>query len=373
MHTRSFPALVLTCSLFLAWAASSSGVRADDPKPGDAAYAKAVEKALAFLEKSQAADGSFGNKKTAGPVTAIIVAGLLQNGRPTTDPVVAKGLKYIEGFVQTTGGIHDPESRWKNYETCVNVVAFQEANKDGKYKETLAKADKFLKSTQFDEAAGVEKSATAYGGAGYAPGTKGRPDLSNTHYLVEALRAAGNEANSDSVQKALVFVSRCQNLESEHNTTEFAAKVNDGGFYYTPITGEGKKAPEGGLASYGSMTYAGLKSMIFAGLTKDDKRVKAALEWSSKNYDLKSNPGKGQAGLYYYYQVLAKAFDAGKIEEIKDAKGETHKWRAELLAELASRQQENGSWVNESDRWMEGDPYLVTGFALQALAKCRSK
>ena len=36
------------------------------------------------------------------------------------------------------------------------------------------------------------------------------------------------------MQRALVFVSRCQNLETEHNTTPFAAKNPDGGFYYTP-------------------------------------------------------------------------------------------------------------------------------------------
>jgi squalene-hopene/tetraprenyl-beta-curcumene cyclase len=306
-------------------------------------------------------------------VTAIVIAGLLQNGRPVTDPMVAKGLKYLESFVQPSGGIHTPGSRWGNYETCVNVVAFQEANKDGRYKEILAKADKYLKSTQFDEAGGHEKSSIAYGGAGYSPGTKGRPDLSNTHYLVEALSATGNDAKSEAMQKALVFISRCQNLESEHNTTPLAAKINDGGFFYTPVTGEGKKAPDGGLPSYGSMTYAGFKSMIFAGLSKDDKRVKAATDWIGKNYDLKTNPGKGPAGLYYYYQVMAKALDAAKLDQITDAEGKAHNWRQELLAELAARQQANGSWVNESDRWMEGDAHLVTGFALQALAKCRAK
>jgi len=61
------------------------------------------------------------------------------------------------------------------------------------------------------------------------------------------------------------------------------------------------------LRSYGSMTYAGLKSMIYAGLTQDDPRVKAALEFIRKNYTLEENPGQGQRGLYYYYQTFAKA------------------------------------------------------------------
>ena len=58
------------------------------------------------------------------------------------------------------------------------------------------------------------------------------------------------------------------------------------------------------------MTYAGLKSMIYAGLTPDDPRVKAALDWLKTNYTLDSNPGLGEAGLYYYYDTFARALDA---------------------------------------------------------------
>ena len=39
------------------------------------------------------------------------------------------------------------------------------------------------------------------------------------------------------------------------------------------------KLADGGLRSYASMTYAGLKSMIYAGLDRDDPRVKAALTY----------------------------------------------------------------------------------------------
>ena len=58
--------------------------------------------------------------------------------------------------------------------------------------------------------------------------------------------------------------------------------------------------------SYGSMTYAGLKSMVFAGLKPDDIRVQAATKWLRANYSLDENPGLGQAGLYYYYHLMAK-------------------------------------------------------------------
>ena len=121
------------------------------------------------------------------------------------------------------------------------------------------------------------------------------------------------------------------------------------------------------------MTYAGLKSMIYAGVDADDQRVRAALKWIGKHYDVSSNPGMGQAGLFYYYHTFAKALDATNQDQITDEAGNQHRWRADLIAELARRQQTNGSWVNENERWLEGDPNLVTGYALLALAHAAPK
>ncbi len=89
------------------------------------------------------------------------------------------------------------------------------------------------------------------------------------------------------------------------------------------------------------------------------------------HYDLTSNPGMGSAGLYYYYQTAAKALDAAGIKELTDAAGKKHDWRRELVAELVERQRPDGSWVNRDPRWMEGDPELVTGYALLTLSYCK--
>ena len=40
---------------------------------------------------------------------------------------------------------------------------------------------------------------------------------------------------------------------------------------------------------------------------------------------------------------------------------------------LAKRQKPNGCWINDKDQWMEGDPNLVTAYALLALAYTRKK
>ena len=121
------------------------------------------------------------------------------------------------------------------------------------------------------------------------------------------------------------------------------------------------------------MTYMGLKSLIYAGLTADDPRVKAATEWIRKNYRLDQNPGLGQQGLYYYYHTFAKALDAIGEETFLDADGKPHDWRIELTQKLAREQKANGSWINNQSRWLEADPNLVTGYALLALSYCQPK
>ncbi len=353
------------CTLFAALAMAGASAWGAEPS-----YDQVVANAQDYLvSKGQSADGSFSAERVGPGVTGLVTTALLRTGRSPNDPAVAKSLKYLEGFVQADGGVYLKGSRLKNYETCIILACFSEANKDGRYDEILKNAQQFLRGEQFDEADKIDKADAKYGGAGYGGDT--RPDLSNTHFFIEALRATGSGEDDEAVQKALVFVSRCQNLESEYNTFPEAAKVNDGGFYYTVAAGGGSAAgrdPEGGLRSYASMTYAGLKSMVYAGLTKDDPRVKAARTWIGKHYDLESNPGMGTAGLYYYYHTFAKALDALGDKTLVDDQGKEHDWRAELLATLAAKQKSDGSFVNSNEQWMEGDANLATGFALLALS-----
>ncbi len=337
-------------------------------------YPKMVSNAISFLKtRGQAEDGSYSSHTGVG-VTALVTTAIIRHGRSADDPLVAKSLKYLEGQIQDDGGIYRTGSLYRNYETSLSVVCFHEANADGRYDKILKKADGFLKGIQWDGGEGKDKTDPAFGGAGY--GKHKRPDLSNTTFLVEALKSTGNDADSEAMKRALIFISRCQNLETEHNTTPHAAKNPDGGFYYTGAAGGSSQAGEtaqGGLRSYGSMTYAGLKSMIFAGVGPDDPRVKAATTWIKKNYDLKGNPGMGTSGLFYYYHTFAKTLDAMGEDVFVDAKGKKHDWRAELVQEFASRQLAGGTWVNENDRWLEGDPNLVTGYALLALSYCKPK
>jgi squalene-hopene/tetraprenyl-beta-curcumene cyclase len=332
-----------------------------------------VTKAVAFLKARQAADGTWSADRKEPGITALAVTALLRSGRATPfEPAVTKGLAYLEGFVSPEGGL--PEAAHANYTTAIALMAFHEANRDGRYDAIVRGSQDFLKTKQWDEGEGKTSEDPYYGGAGYG-GRNDRPDLSNTSFMVEALRASGLPADDPALKRALVFVSRCQNLDSEFNDQPWAGKVNDGGFIYTAARGGESvagKTEDGGLRSYAAMTYAGLKSMIYAGLTPDDPRAKAALGYIGKHYTLDENPGLGQQGLYYYYQTFAKAMALLGSPTFTDADGTEHDWRADLVAALAKRQGPEGEWVNPADRFMEGDPNLVTSYGLLALASARA-
>lgn len=343
------------------------------PAPSPNTLNQIVKRGLTFLEQTgQAEDGTFSAQ--AGPgITALAVTAALRNGRSLQDPLVAKGLQGLEGFVKPDGGIYGT-GRLRNYETCVAMLCFAEANGDKRYDEILNRARSFVTGLQYGDGK-VERDDVWFGGVGY--GGAGRPDLSNTSYLVEALVATGSDAEDEAIQRALVFISRCQNLPSEHNQTAFSDKVNDGGFFYEiprekidPSTSPERFTPNGGIRSYGSMTYAGLKSMIYAGLTQDDPRVEAATQWVQMHYTLENNPGMGNAGLYYYYHTFAAGLGTAGLAEVVDTHGNPHNWRQDLIAELAQRQNDDGSWSNENGRWFENDKNLATAFALMALSYC---
>ncbi len=331
------------------------------------------EKAFRFLKLTQNEDGSWTKSDMVG-VTGLVTASLLRSGRSAEDATVAAGIKNLLSHSQSDGGFYAKDSLQRNYETCITVFALTEANSDGRYDAHIKKAEMFLRDLQWNKGEGIESGDPAWGGGGY--GKHQRPDLSNTQYLIEALKKAGVTEDDEAMKNILVFVSRTQNLETLANDTKFAGLINDGGFYYTPAAGGDSKAgiaENGGLRSYGSMTYAGLKSLIYAGLKKDDERVQAAIEWIRKNYTLSENPGMGKQGLYYYFHTFGKTMDVIGEDEFVDAAGNKHNWRAELIERLAGLQLPNGSWLNPADRWYEGDPNLVTAYCLMGLSHCEKE
>jgi squalene-hopene/tetraprenyl-beta-curcumene cyclase len=350
-------------------AASTRAAEGSDPDPKE--VQALVEKAAAFLKTRQNADGSFSPRLGGPGISALVAAGLIRNGYSAKDPLVVRTLAYLEKKIQKDGGIYD--RILANYSTCVALLAFKEANTDGRYDTVIKRASEFLKTLQYDESK-VEDKDHRYGGAGYDG--KSRPDLSNTQYLVEAMLAAGVPKDDPAIQRALKFISRCQNLPGETNDQPFARKTtpdDKGGLTYTPDASNEKdprRTEAGGLRSSGVMTYAGLKSFLYAGVSKEDPRVQAAEDWIRRHYTLDENPGQGKAGLYYYYHTFAKAMTALGDDTFEDASGKKHNWRRDLYEALKKRQKEDGSWSNDNKEFYENNPDLATAYALLALSYC---
>lgn len=125
------------------------------------------------------------------------------------------------------------------------------------------------------------------------------------------------------------------------------------------------------LRAYGSMTYSGFKSYLYANLAKDDPRVTAAVRWILSNYTLAENPGLGTDGYYYYLVVFGRAMEAygAPVLPVRTESGAARsaRWQADLVARLAELQNEDGSFRSVDDRWMEDNSVLITAYALNAL------
>jgi len=335
----------------------------------------AVGQALKYLVAGQREDGGWVAFDASHPaITALVVKALVQDDRyGPKHPSARRGLAFVLRFVQPDGGIYVPDEGMRNYHTSVALMALA-ATRDPAHAKVIRDAQNFLKKIQWDADEGHEASSTFFGGQGY--GQHKRPDLSNTQLMLEALHQSGLPEDDPAYQKALVFVSRCQMLDAS-NDQPFADGSNDGGFVYSPVNeGESKAGTDvvdgrPRLRSYGSMTYAGFKSLLYAKVDRNDERVQRAVDWIQRHYTLDQNPNMPDAqskeGLYYYFHVFARAMDAWGEERVTDGSGVPHRWRVDLCQKLLSLQNKDGSWVNEQDRWYEGNPHLVTAYAVLAL------
>ncbi len=360
--------------------------------------AEIARKAATFLfSKQDAATGGWAvnpQGPTFPAITGLIVNGLLLGeGYTINDKPVADAVRFILSKRQPDGGIYDKVL--PSYNTAICLSALARVNTP-EARAAIKPAQEFLRTLQYGEGAvvyeGMKDSAKPmakdnpfYGGVGY--GGSGRPDLSNTAFVLEALHDSGVESTDPAFQRAMVFLQRVQMLGTV-NDMPYAKSSKQGGFIYSTSEGKDKigtgqsyagtieETMDDGtkisrLRAYGSMSYAGFKSYLYAGLKRDDPRVTAAYEWIRRNYTLTENPNVGLDGMYYYYVTFARALHAWgdpKLNVISaDGKATEHDWASDLVAQLASFQQPDGSFKTFKDRWMENDPVLVTAYSLLAL------
>lgn len=291
---------------------------------------------------------------------------------------IEKGYTWLLSQQKEDGGIYN--RGLSVYNTATSVTALISSTRKD-YEPAIVKARKHLIDNQWDIGKEKESDNPNDGGVGYGSSNT-HTDMSNTYLSIEALALSkkviedGNHGDQPDLDwdAAVTFLSRSQNLE-ETNDLDWASNdpKNKGGFIYTP--GESKagkdELPDGrtALRSYGSISYAGLLSFIYAKLSADDPRVLAVKEWLGKNYTVEENPNMGDQGLYYYYQTMSKALTAANIDLLQLENGKEADWRNDLGSRLLVNQREDGSWVNKNGRWMESNPVLVTAYTVLSLAQ----
>jgi len=291
---------------------------------------------------------------------------------------IEKGYNWLLQQQKEDGGIYN--RGLAVYNTATSLTAMVSAEREA-FEPAMVRARKHLIDNQWDIGEKNENDNLNDGGIGY--GSKNdHTDMSNTYLAIEALALSkqiiedgqhGDQPDLD-WEAAITFLSRCQNLEKTNDQTWASDDAkNKGGFIYAP--GQSKagedQLPDGrtALRSYGSISYAGLLSFIYAKLSPEDPRVIAVKEWLGKNYTVDENPGMEAQGLYYFYQTMSKALAAAGVDKLKLADGTEADWRKDLAEKLLAIQRGNGSWVNDNGRWMESNPVLVTAYTVMSLAQ----
>lgn len=335
----------------------------------------AINRSLDWLASQQKEDGSW-SEGNFPALTALPLWAFAVSDHPRKAEIMAKAAKFILGCVQPDGGIYrklpGKGGGLSNYNTAICMVALHLMN-DPQYTPVVLKARKFV-------AAGQHFGDDMYeGGMGYdAASGKAYTDLSDSVIAYEAMRLtqSSEDLRDKSEQHvdldwaaAKRFLDRVQNKAS-------AGPDNAGGFGYRPDESKaGTSTNKEGVIvfrSYGSMTYAGLLSLIYADVKKTDPRVQSAFDWAASHWSLDENPGMGDQGLFYFYNVLGKALATYGRDDIPvKGKGPVF-WRDALVKKLINLQKVDsptghGYWVNQNNRYWEANNILVTSYTLIAL------
>ena len=307
---------------------------------------ESISKGLGWLRAHQMEDGSW--MGDVG-ITAFALSAFANNGIGEDDEAVKKAVDFVLSK-RTSDGSFTMGANTVYY-TSVCVVGLS-STRNPDYKDEVQSAIKYLESVRKTEQNSDEEWWV--GGIGY--GGDGRPDLSNNQFAIMAFHSASTVYNIDVDENiwddVVTFTTRCQN---KLDTNPDYAAFDDGGFMYYPgysHAGEG--------ASYGSMTAAGVWCYVLGGVSREDSRVTAAMNWLDEHRDtFAENPGLGDIALYYYYWTYARAMTL-----YGEPVGE---WYKDLVPAILERQDDDGSWVNDKDWFWEDFPELATVYALNAL------
>lgn len=385
-------AIAIVAATVLGTAQLFGDTPADNSASVEARARAGIEKGLDWLLAQQQTNGVWSSKDFPA-LTALPAWALSAVGREKDQKAIQKAADFIKSCAQPDGGIYAtvPGRRGGalgTYNTAISMTALHYCDNAGAVR-IIQKAREYVAATQL---LGDDEYR---GGFGYEKNTE-RPyaDLNNSSWAISAMRLtqdveeqrpAGEKRVDIDWDAALGFVDRMQLKLGQKDVTP----DDVGGFLYKPETkreGMPGKPPAGGvgggkptvptaaggrpmLRSYGSITYSGILSMIYAQVGRDDPRVVSAIDYARRHWTLDENPGMGQQGVYYYFTIMARALSLLDINELPSAKeGEAPiPWRDALVEKVLSLQNEDGSWANGNNRFWEANPVLSTSYGVLTL------
>jgi squalene-hopene/tetraprenyl-beta-curcumene cyclase len=335
---------------------------------------RAIERGNDFLKSSQNSNGWWSTPDHPS-VTALALSAMMgePNARWKNSAEAKKGYTYILSCAQPDGSIY--VTNLQNYNTSISMMGLLAAQ-EPKYDAVLRRARAYVVGSQVDMGEKGRLDTPYDGGVGY--GSKyPHSDMNNTLTALEALHYSKHLVQDQPGAKELNwaaaarFLEQCQQLPSNQQDWVSQEAKDRGGFVYYPgnsmaggvTNASGKVA----LRSYGSISYAGLLSYIYADVKQSDPRVQAVMDWLRANYSLEENPGMGPQGYYYYLHLLTKALNAARVESFEVKDGRQVDWRREVAMRLINLQKSDGSWQNDNGRWWEKDSNLVTAYAVLSL------
>jgi squalene-hopene/tetraprenyl-beta-curcumene cyclase len=309
----------------------------------------ALGRAVRWLWSQQTDDGGWHSKtygllRSGQSLTPFVLDALL--GVSHEQSGVDKAFEFLKRNTNAEGSLGLSDSAGPDYPNYATGLAVRVA---ARLKRDASQWIACLRGQQFTEVNGWTHSDPAYGAWGMGgerrrPPEAGHVDLAMTRYVMEGLAAAGISSSDAAIEKALVYLERCQNP--------------DGGFFFSTVNLDTNKAGDvnGKYRSYGTTTCDGLLAMRAAGVPESDARIARAQAWLKQNHLEERAPGFDieparmgwSDGLRFYYAAgITRAMPK--------------------LPVTLPAQRADGSFANTNNLVKEDDPILATAFAVRAL------
>ncbi len=329
--------------------------------PRRARIQEAVDKAASWIVLHQSEDGAIRSEKVDGvpalPLTAMALWALSELGeRPDLEASCSAAASYLLSFQQSDGGIYAPSGALVYSTSAIARQGLQNwlsRRPDTTLRSAVSRLNLFLEQRRLVQS--VEPP-------------KPKPAASRRGKEVEALLRRKDLPQD--LGRALEFL-RSGDKASSGAVTPQRNKA---------LCGQGKM----------KLTYDELLGCIYETMREDNPTLQRAYQAIQASYTMRRNPDltgrlagrfagqygddrfrRGKSGLYYYYLVVARTLGAIPTAKLQTTEGRTHDWSRELSERLLLLQADEGYWVNEDQRWWEGDPVLVTSYAILSLRVCR--